>query len=285
MIVVSGKSEEMDESKDSAGLPLGRDAEYAGRYDPDLLYVMPRADKRAEIGLTGDLPFDGCDLWTAYELSWLNPAGKPVVAIAQITIPCSSERIVESKSVKLYINSFAQTRIADEEEVRQILTQDLERATGAVPEVRLIMASAFGEVQVAEPNGICVDEIDTAIEVYAVEPACLSASGPAVSERLYSNLLRSNCPETDQPDWGTVCVHYGGPSIDREGFLKYVVSYREHHEFHEHCVERMFVDIAERCKPERLTVYARYTRRGGIDINPFRSNFEAPHANARTARQ
>lgn len=266
-------------------MPLGRETAYTGTYAPDLLYPMPREENRREIGIAGDLPFDGCDIWTAYELSWLNPAGKPVVALAEFRVPCASEWIVESKSVKLYLNSFAQTRVADGEEVRAIVAGDLCRATGSDVAVRLTDARQFSDARVAEPPGTCVDGLEVATDAYNVEPAFLTASGEPVETRLYSHLLRSNCPVTDQPDWGTVCVHAVGPAIDPAGFLKYVVSYRDHHAFHEHCVERMYVDILDRCRPERLTVYARYTRRGGVDINPFRSNFEAAPENVRTARQ
>ena len=265
--------------------PLGRRADYQGAYSPDLLYAMPRTEKRGEIGIEGDLPFEGCDVWTAYELSWLNPAGKPVVAIAEFRVPCTSERIVESKSVKLYLNSFAQTRLADVEDVRNILSSDLSRATSSEVTVTLLDSARFADLTLSEPPGVCVDDIDIATDTYTVEPGFLAASGDTGEGRLYSNLLRSNCPETDQPDWGTVSIHYVGPGIDPAGFLKYVVSFREHQDFHEHCVERMFTDIVDRCTPEKLTVYARYTRRGGIDINPFRSNFEAAPENVRTARQ
>lgn len=258
--------------------PLGEHTHYVSRYDPEQLFPIRRAETRASLGIRpGELPFYGVDFWTGYEVSWLDERGKPQVALAQFQIPCDSECLVESKSFKLYLNSFNQSVFARLEAVRNYLVQDLSRATGATVGVELTpLASARLPVQ--EPAGDCLDDLPVAIEHYHPAPENLSAPNPMVSETLYSNLLKSNCPVTGQPDWATVEIRYRGPGIDREGLLRYIVSFREHQDFHEHCVERMFLDISERCRPEFLQVYARYTRRGGLDINPLRRSeaLEAP---------
>lgn len=264
--------------------PLGREVPYPEHYDPTLLFPISRAEGRAKLALGGALAFTGVDVWNAYELSWLNPAGKPQVALAAITVPCESPAIVESKSFKLYLGSFSQTRLDGADAVRAAIVRDVSAACGAAVEVTLARADA------SEPAGPLagesLDALDIEIADYVPNPALLSAAGGVVAESLVSELLRSLCPVTGQPDWASVQVRYRGPRIDRAGLLAYIVSFREHPDFHEHCVERMFVDILSRCRPERLSVYARYTRRGGLDINPFRTNWEkgAP-PNVRTARQ
>ena len=269
-------------------LPLGKPTAYAAEYDPGLLCPVPRRLKRDELGLAAPLPFRGVDLWNAYELSWLTPQGKPVVAMAECRIPCTSPNLIESKSFKLYLNSFNQTRFASFEEVRALLSQDLGGAAGAPVDVRLIPAAEFaGETFGALP-GRCIDELDVTIDAYHLDPALLANAADAqrpVVEELHSHLLKSNCLVTRQPDWGSVLVRYAGPRIDPAALLRYLISFREHNEFHEQCVERIFVDLLRYCRPEKLTVYARYTRRGGLDINPFRSNFEDEVANLRLARQ
>jgi 7-cyano-7-deazaguanine reductase len=274
---------------------LGRASAYADRYDPSLLFPIPRATQREAMGLRGDaLPFFGADLWTAFELSWLNARGRPQVAIAHITVPCETPHIIESKSFKLYLNSFNHSVFADAEAVRERLRLDLAEAawrgsgrSGGIG-VRLVMPEAFAREKVQELEGLDLDRLDIECTHYQPAPELLScdATQPAVEETLCSRLLKSNCLVTGQPDWGSVQIHYSGAPIDQAGLLAYIVSFRNHNEFHEPCVERMFRDIMERCRPHKLAVHARYTRRGGLDINPFRTSFpQALPPNARTARQ
>jgi 7-cyano-7-deazaguanine reductase len=271
-----------------ASLPLGKQTEYRTEYNPGLLCPFPRQVKRDEIGVGQDLPFDGFDIWNAYELSWLNSKGKPVVAMAEIRIPCRSANLIESKSFKLYLNSFNQTRFADFAQVRQILEQDLIQAAEGPVTVRLIPAAEFSAEQLQPLPGDCIDELDIEINNYSLDPTLLdgaAASNRQVSETLHSHLLKSNCLVTSQPDWGSVLIRYQGAKIDPEALLRYLISFRQHNEFHEQCVERIFIDLMKFCRPEKLTVYARYTRRGGLDINPFRSNFENDIGNLRLVRQ
>jgi len=277
--------------------PLGKASAYIDQYDASLLFPIARAPKRAEIGLEGATPFFGADLWTAFELSWLNLRGKPQVAIAHFTVPCETPNIVESKSFKLYLNSFNNTRFADAAEVQARLRADLSEAlwrgaaqAGTVG-VRLLGAELFDREPVYELDGLNLDRLDVECSHYTPAPELLRTTPPAenegpVSEVLVSNLLKSNCLVTGQPDWGSVQISYTGAQIEQEGLLQYIVSFRNHNEFHEQCVERMFMDIWTRCKPLKLTVYARYTRRGGLDINPFRTSHpQAMPANTRNARQ
>jgi 7-cyano-7-deazaguanine reductase len=269
-------------------LPLGKATVYKSEYDPTLLCPVPRRFKRDELGLTDALPFHGVDIWNAYEMSWLTPKGKPVVAMGEFRIPCESPFLIESKSFKLYLNSFNQTRFDDFAAVRDVMGRDLTGAAGMPVEVRLISEQQFtGETFGALP-GECIDDQDIAVAGYALEPGLLVGAADAarpVEETLHSHLLKSNCLVTDQPDWGSVMVRYRGGRIDREALLRYIISFRQHNEFHEQCVERIFTDLLHYCRPERLTVYARYTRRGGLDINPWRSNFEPEVENIRLARQ
>ena len=269
-------------------LPLGKPTDYRDEYDAGLLCPFPRAPKRAELGLQGTLPFTGHDLWNAYELSWLNAKGKPVVAMAEFRFPCTSPFLVESKSFKLYLNSLNQTRFADEVAVATVLERDLAAACGVPVAVTLLPLPAVAGTLVADFPGICLDDLDVTVEHYDYAPQLLDgAAAPVaiVEETLHSHLLKSNCLVTRQPDWASVLVRYRGPAIDHAALLRYLVSFRRHSEFHEQCVERIFTDLLHHCRPERLTVYARYTRRGGLDINPFRSNFEAELPNWRLARQ
>ncbi len=263
--------------------PLGKSTIYSSQYDPELLFAISRADSREKLDLGTELPFTGVDFWNAWELTWLNESGVPQVAAADIRVPFDSPMLVESKSLKLYLNSFTMSRYASAEDVRATISTDLTACAGAKVDVRLF--SAGDDSAVCEPAGICIDSIDTRCDVFDVDASLLSADSAIVTEELHSHLLRSLCPVTDQPDIGSVLINYVGPQIDRAGLLKYIVSYREHNDFHEACVERMFVDIRERCRPTQLTVYARYQRRGGIDINPFRSNFETDPPNVRLWRQ
>jgi 7-cyano-7-deazaguanine reductase len=273
---------------------LGKPACYADRYDASLLYPIPRAPKREEIGLAGKLPFFGADLWTAFELSWLNPRGKPQVAIAHFTVPCETPNIVESKSFKLYLASFSNTVFASFDEVRDRLRADVSEAVwrGAPAQatigVRLLTPDLFDQEPVHELDGLSLDRLDIECTDYTPRPELLTATSgeQPVEETLTSNLLKSNCLVTGQPDWGSLQIRYTGPQIDQGGLLRYIVSYRNHNEFHEQCVERIFMDIWRRCKPSRLAVYGRYTRRGGLDINPLRTSHPmALPANVRTARQ
>ena len=273
---------------------LGKTSRYVDHYDASLLFPLPRADKRAELGLGEAMPFFGADIWTAYELSWLNARGKPQLALAHITVPCESPNIIESKSFKLYLNSFNNTVFADEQAVVACLREDLAQALwrgasapGSVG-VRLLGPEWFDREPVHELDGLSLDRMDVECRRYTPAPDLLSVlPGDApVSEVLVSNLLKSNCLVTGQPDWGSVQISYTGDAIDQEGLLQYLVSFRNHNEFHEQCVERIFMDIWTRCKPLKLTVYARYTRRGGLDINPFRTSHpQKLPANIRTARQ
>ena len=273
---------------------LGKASRYVDHYDASLLFPLPRADKRAELGLGEAMPFFGADIWTAYELSWLNARGKPQLALAHITVPCESPNIIESKSFKLYLNSFNNTVFADEQAVVACLREDLAQALwrgasapGSVG-VRLLGPEWFDREPVHELDGLSLDRLDVECRRYTPAPDLLSVlPGDApVSEVLVSNLLKSNCLVTGQPDWGSVQISYTGDAIDQEGLLQYLVSFRNHNEFHEQCVERIFMDIWTRCKPLKLTVYARYTRRGGLDINPFRTSHpQKLPANIRTARQ
>jgi 7-cyano-7-deazaguanine reductase len=274
--------------------PLGKASAYADQYDATLLFPMARAPKRAEIGITGTAPFMGADLWTAFELSWLNERGKPQVALAHITVPCETPNIIESKSFKLYLGSFSNTRFPDAQAVQTRIRADLSEAAwrgaphpGTVG-VRLLQPEQFDREPIHELDGLSLDRLDIECTQYLPAPERLTAdfSEAPVSEVLVSNLLKSNCLVTGQPDWGSVRIAYSGPQIDQEGLLQYIVSLRNHNEFHEQCVERIFMDLWTRCQPIKLEVYARYTRRGGLDINPWRTSHPMPlPANTRTARQ
>ena len=269
--------------------PLGKKVEYQDTYDPSLLFPIARTTKRAEIGIDEQqLPFHGVDLWNGYELSWLNAKGKPQIAIATFRIPADSPCLIESKSFKLYLNSFNQTRLPDRASVIDLLTQDLSQASGGAVVVSLIGPEAFDGERIAEPKGESIDDLDIEVSDYTPDPTRLHADPhQEVSEILTSNLLKSNCLVTGQPDWGSVIIRYRGARIDREGLLRYLIGFRQHNEFHEQCVERIFADIMRQCSPQSLTVYARYTRRGGLDINPWRSNDAEARVpdNLRTARQ
>jgi 7-cyano-7-deazaguanine reductase len=267
---------------------LGKPTAYKDQYDASLLFPIARTAQRASIGLTQVLPFFGADAWTAYELSWLNMRGKPQVAMAQCVVPADSPNIIESKSFKLYLNSFSGTKLADADALRSLLMHDLSEAAGAAVAVKLILPEAFDDQAIEQLSGLLLDRLDIECDVFEPDASLLSAQHNElpVEETLTSNLLKSNCPVTGQPDWGSVQISYTGAPINQEGLLKYIISFRNHNDFHEHCVERMFVDIMARCKPDRLAVYARYTRRGGLDINPFRTSYPiALPPNVRTARQ
>ena len=259
---------------------------YKDRYDPHLLSPISRQPQREEIGIQTPLPFWGADIWTAYELSWINPQGKPQVAVATFFFPADSPQLIESKSLKHYLNSFNQTSFENAHSAQTVLEKDLSRASGSPVEVLLKLPEDFGREKIDELAGESLDRLEVEIRDYRVNPDLLAVDAPAVEETLVSNLLKTNCPITGQPDWAAIQIRYQGPRMDRAGLLRYLVSFRQHHDFHENCVERIFMDLRRRCCPEKLTVYARYTRRGGIDINPFRTNFEtARPVYSRTARQ
>lgn len=259
---------------------------YRDTYDPGLLQPVPRAPHRKELGIGEPLPFGGADIWTAYELSWLDPKGKPQVAMATFVVPADTPNLVESKSFKLYLNSFNQTPVASPEALRETLQKDLAGACGAPVGVEIRLPEDFGDERIEELDGECIDAIDVETRDYLPNPDHLRTGRSPAEETLVSNLLKTNCPLTGQPDWAGIQIRYTGPRIDRAGLLRYLVSFRRHGGFHEHCTERIFMDILRRCRPGSLTVYARYTRRGGLDINPFRTNCgEKLPRNVRTARQ
>ena len=285
---------------------LGKATAYPDQYAPQTLFPIARQPQRSELGMTAGtaLPFTGADLWTGYELSWLNPRGKPQVALVQVAVPCETPCIVESKSFKLYLNSFSNSRFVSADAVRQRISEDVgvsvwqpvasvsQQAPGGAPPptvgVRLVLPEQFAAQSVQELEGLSLDRLDVECSDYQPAPHWLRAdtAEAAVTETLTSHLLRSNCPVTQQPDWGDIQISYSGAPIDQEGLLRYIVSLRNHNGFHEHCVERIFMDILRHCRPSRLTVYARYTRRGGLDINPLRTNHPGPlPPNVRTARQ
>ena len=269
-------------------LKLGQKTEYASQYDRTVLQPVPRALNRDGLGITQNQPFTiGADIWTAYEISWLNEKGLPQVAIADIYLDYQSQNLIESKSFKLYLNSFNQSKFADFNAVQQTMQRDLIECAQGDVKVRLNPVAVYDAQKIEHLQGDCIDEQDIEISSYEFNANWLKdcVSDEIVEEKLVSHLLKSNCLITNQPDWGTLHIHYVGKKIDQEKLLRYVVSFRQHNEFHEQCVERIFCFLFHYAKPEKLTVYARYTRRGGLDINPFRSNFENLPENLRLARQ
>jgi 7-cyano-7-deazaguanine reductase len=263
------KNTETDQILSSA--PLGKKSSYINTYTPGLLFPLPRKPKREEIGVSDQLPFQGVDLWTGFEVSWLNLKGKPVVAVAEFRIPCSSEFLIESKSFKLYLNSFNNSRFESFDQVTEVMQADLSRAAHDLVRVQLYPLDAVDQ-RFGKLGGRCLDDLEIECSEYQPQPDYLKISSVLVSETVHTHLLKSNCLVTGQPDWGSVEISYRGHQIDHGGLLKYIVSLRDHHEFHEQCVERIFMDLMRHCQPEELSVYARYTRRGGLDINPFRTN-------------
>jgi 7-cyano-7-deazaguanine reductase len=265
---------------------LGKTVDYTDTFDATRLFPIPRAAKRGELGIGTPLPFSGVDIWNGWELSWLNARGKPQVGVAEFRVPADSPCIIESKSFKLYLNGYNQERLDSAESLHARLVADLSAAAGAAVGVRLKSLDEAAAEPMAELPGFCIDSLDIDIDHYGPpRPEFLSAGDEVVDELLVSRLLKSNCPVTGQPDWASVQLSYRGPQIDREGLLRYLVSFRRHDDFHEQCVERIFMDISRRCAPERLTVCARYTRRGGLDINPWRSTLGGEPGNPRGARQ
>jgi len=281
-------SSHYDNAPELQSLNLGQETKYDNSFNEKLLQPVPRSLNRDGLNLSTPLPFHGKDIWTGYELSWLNAKGKPVVAMANFEFAFDSINLVESKSFKLYLNSFNQQRFNNELEVQQQLTKDLSHCAQGETLVELILANDFSNQMITTPAGQCIDDLDITVDNFEFSTKYLIDSvekNKIIKKKLFSNLLKSNCLITNQPDWGTVEIHYQGPEINQEALLRYLISFRQHNEFHEQCVERIFSDLIQHCHCEKLSVYARYTRRGGLDINPFRSNFEQAPKNMRQARQ
>ncbi|AZQ84067.1 NADPH-dependent 7-cyano-7-deazaguanine reductase QueF [Colwellia sp. Arc7-635] len=285
-------------AKELSNLALGKTTHYCSQYNPELLQAVPRSLNRDSLDLTAEkLPFIGEDVWYGYELSWLNDKGKPVVAVAEFIFPCSSPNIVESKSFKLYLNSFNQTKFASWQQVELALINDLSATAGATAQVKLFPVNDCPALALSEDTALCIDDLDIDIEHYQLAPESLKNTEqnaghniehsiePNVNEYLVCHLLKSNCLITNQPDWASVYITYSGQKICHESLLRYLISFRQHNEFHEQCVERIFCDIQQYCQVDSLTVFARYTRRGGLDINPFRSTSDKKAPKLRTLRQ
>lgn len=272
-------------------LSLGQATQYPDQYDPSLLFPIPRAENRAKLGFKDSqaLPFVGVDIWNAFELSWLNKKGKPQIALAEFQIPADSPNMIESKSFKLYLNSLNNTHFADEHQLRELLIKDLSAVAGSKITIRIQATEAVAKKGMQEMSGVLLDRLDIEVDPnLPADPNLLGVNesfGP-IEQCLVSHLLKSNCPVTGQPDWASVQIRYQGRPILEEGLLRYLIGFRQLGEFHEHCVETIFTDIKRQCKPEKLSVYARYTRRGGLDINPFRTDHNSPWPdNIRHARQ
>ncbi|WP_027910680.1 NADPH-dependent 7-cyano-7-deazaguanine reductase QueF [Pseudomonas sp. URMO17WK12:I4] len=268
--------------------PLGKSSEYIATYSPELLFPIPRATKWAELGLSAEtLPYRGVDYWNCFELSWLLPSGKPMVAIGEFAIPADSPNIIESKSFKLYLNSLNQSVFVSVAQLVAVLGKDLSATAGKPVRVRVRSLEEAAREGLSALPGICIDELDVSISNYAAPQPELLRCDPArvVEQSLHSHLLKSNCPVTGQPDWGSVVVEYRGAELDPASLLAYLVSFRQHADFHEQCVERIFLDLQKLLQPEYLTVYARYVRRGGLDINPYRTTLTALPENRRLVRQ
>ena len=272
-------------------LTLGQATPYPDQYDPSLLFPIPRSENRLKLDIKPNqaLPFVGIDIWNAFELSWLNKKGKPQIALAEFQVPADSPNMIESKSFKLYLNSFNSARFDDETAVREQLITDLSAVAGSKIATRINPTEAVTKKGMQEMSGVLMDRLDIEIDPsLSADPALLEVNesfGP-IEQCLVSHLLKSNCPVTGQPDWASVQIRYQGRPILEEGLLRYLIGFRQKGEFHEHCVETIFTDIKRQCKPEKLSVYARYTRRGGLDINPFRTDHNAPWPeNTRHARQ
>ena len=270
--------------------PLGQSVGYQSEYQAGLLFPVERKEKRDELGLSVKLPFVGQDIWNAYELSWLNPKGLPQVGIGEVFFNANSAKIIESKSLKLYLNSLNQKRFSNVEEVAQTIQNDLSIASESEVIVSIKPVEQNSSHMVSPISAICIDEQDISIDSYNYQPELLQLENSLqreliVAESLCSHLLKSNCLITNQPDWASIYIEYKGAKIDRSGLLRYIVSFRNHNEFHEQCVERIFCDIWRICQPQELTVNARYTRRGGLDINPWRCSYKKVVANKRLVRQ
>ena len=270
----------------NSNLPPDRNAGYPNKYTPDLLFPIARIESREVLGIGDDIPFRGVDVWNAWELTWLGAGDLPQVATVEIRVPADTPNLIESKSLKLYLNSYSMTRFADVATVARTLATDLSACTGGVVDIRVDRLGDSEDRKLSVLPGLSLDSLAVQCKSWQVDANILQAdTSIIVTEALHTHLLRSLCPVTAQPDIGSLALHYSGPKIDHASLLRYVISYREHGDFHEACVERMFVDIQARCKPQKLSIYAHYQRRGGIDINPFRSNFEDCPDNSRLWRQ
>lgn len=275
-------------SPDLKGSVLGQSTEYVDTYTPSLLFPIARKLNRDDLSIDETaLPFKGQDIWTGYELSWLNTKGKPVVAVACFVFACQSSHIIESKSFKLYLNSFNQTRFDSLEQVKTALTADLSNAVGSPVVVTLYSGDDYNCLPCTPLPGECIDDLDIEIDNYHIDATILTSSNnEVVTETLHSHLLKSNCLITSQPDWASIIIRYTGAKICRESLLKYLISFRTHNEFHEQCVERIYCDLMAVLNITELEVYARYTRRGGLDINPYRSSkFDEVPFNVKINRQ
>jgi len=280
-------------AKELGNLTLGKATEYCSEYNPSLLQSVPRSLNRDDLSLPkNDLPFLGEDVWYGYELSWLNDKGKPVVALAEFRFPCTSPNLVESKSFKLYLNSFNQSKFSSFNAVKKLLTEDLSATAGTQAQVQLFTVEQCTalEINTTKPSVHCIDEEDITINNYQYQADLLkqeqtNSAIEVIEENLVSHLLKSNCLLTNQPDWASIYISYKGAAINHSTLLKYLISFRQHNEFHEQCVERIFCDLQKYYQLEELTVFARYTRRGGLDINPFRSTHLKSAPQTRTLRQ
>lgn len=254
--------------------PLGKTSLYQDEYTPTLLYPVSRNLGRDQLEITNNLPFEGIDLWNSYELSWLDLLGKPHFTLATLTLSCRTPNLIESKSLKLYLNSFNQTKLSSKEELKKIIEKDLSLIAGGPVNILFTPPNKLSTLELSQPPGLCIDSLTINTSSYYPDPSLLQTTEEQGDEILHSYLLKSNCLITGQPDWASLIIRYKGAKIDHASLLKYIISYRKHAGFHEHCVEKIYCDLLNSCKPSHLTVFARYTRRGGLDINPFRSNFE-----------
>jgi 7-cyano-7-deazaguanine reductase len=263
---------------------LGKITSFVSKYDPELLCAIPRQRSWEKYGYAQS-PYFGVDIWNAYEISWLDTQGLPQVVVGELYMPITSANIIESKSLKLYLNSFAQTKVENLEKLKALITNDLSACAGETILVKLFRLDEFDN-NIRRFDGTCLDELDVEIDSYKRNAKLLLTTKTQVeNDKVYSHLLKTNCPVTNQPDWGSLYIEYSGESIEREGLLKYIVSFREECGFHEQCTETIFLDIMQKCQPEELTVYARYLRRGGLDINPYRSTNSGSPRNTRLIRQ
>ena len=258
-------------------LPLGKPTTYNDQYDNNLLVSIPRSLGRKELNLQKESPFKGVDFWNCYEVSWLNTKGKPCVRVLKFEVAADSEFLIESKSLKLYLNSFNGTKFQSDDEIRDIIQKDLSATAKAEVKITISTLDVYNHKKISQFSGQSLDDLDVTIADYSVNSDLLklSSGNEYVEETLFSDLLKSNCLITNQPDWASVQITYKGRKIDHESLLKYIISFRNHNEFHEQCVEHIFCDISEQCQPESLTIHAKYTRRGGIDINPFRTSLKS----------
>lgn len=258
---------------------LGQSTSYPKTYAPDMLYPIPRALGRANLALPADALSIGMDWWQVFEMSWLNLHGISQVAMARLAIPATSDYIVESKSLKLYFNSLNFTEFDNQQAVKATVEKDLSACLKTDVTLEIFEVNIANSLPISAPQGDCIDNAldssDKKIAIVSnVNPSSLTVAHQGASDSqlqiLHSHLLRSNCPVTNQPDWGTLEIQIDSQPIDRAGLLEYILSFRQHNGFHEQCVEQIFSDLTQVFAPKTLMVRAWYTRRGGIDINPCR---------------